>query len=231
MNGLIPHHYAGGKLEGSVQVAGVETAHHPPREIALQVGYVFQNPENQLFALTVEKNVSFALENAGMEPTEIRARVDWALNSVGMLELRKRAPYDLSGGQQQRVAVASALALKPAILIMDEPTSYLDPLSSKSLVALAAELNRTLGMTVIIVEHKLELAAIYATRIAILKLGEIVRDGEPRGVLFDPETAQLAVSVPKVVQVYRGLGRPRSKREKITLDPIEAGRTLRSKAK
>jgi energy-coupling factor transporter ATP-binding protein EcfA2 len=231
LNGLIPHRYAGGKIEGSVTVSGLNTSRHPANEIALHCGYVFQNPENQLFALTVEKNVSFALENAGMEPSEIRARIEWALRSVGMLELRKRPPYDLSGGQQQRVAIASALALKPEILIMDEPTAYLDPLTSKSIIGLAAELNKSLGMTIILVEHKLETAALFASRITILKSGLIARDGEVRDILFGDDLEELAVSVPKTILVYKQLRKRKSTIERMPLDPIEAGRSLRKISK
>lgn len=231
LNGLIPNRYAGGKIEGSVRVSGLDTSRHQASEIALHCGYVFQNPENQLFALTVEKNVSFALENAGMEPSEIRSRVDWALGSVGMLELRKRPPYDLSGGQQQRVAIASALALKPEILILDEPTAYLDPLTSKSIIGLAAGLNQSQGMTIILVEHKLETAVLYASRITILKSGQIVRDGDVRDILFADDLGDLAVSAPKAILVYKALGKRKSTLEKMPLDPVEAGRTLRKKSK
>ncbi len=231
LNGLIPHHYAGGKLEGSVKVAGLDTSQHSASEIALHAGYVFQNPENQLFALTVEKNVSFGLENAGLAPSEIRDQVEWALGAVGMLQLRKRAPYDLSGGQQQRVAVASALAIKPEILIMDEPTAYLDPLTARSIIGLAGELNRNLEMTIILVEHKLDIAATFADRIGVIESGQVVRAGEPRNILFEPGLEELAVSVPRVILVYKALGRPKSKREKILLDPMEAGRSLGKRLK
>ncbi len=231
LSGLIPQHYAGGKLDGAVRVAGLDTSQHRANEIALHCGFVFQNPENQLFALTVEKNVSFALENAGMDPSEIRARVDSALNSVGMLELRKRAPYDLSGGQQQRAAVASALAIKPEILILDEPTAYLDPLTANSIMGLTAELNRNLGMTILLVEHRLDAAAIFASRLMIMKAGQIVHDGAPRDILFRDDLEQLGVSIPKVVLVYKALGTPKSKWQKIALQPLEAGRNLRRRPK
>ncbi len=231
LSGLIPQHYAGGKLDGAVRVAGLDTSQHSANQVALHCGFVFQNPENQLFALTVEKNVSFALENAGMDPAEIRARVEWALNSVGMLELRKRPPYDLSGGQQQRVAVASALAIKPEILILDEPTAYLDPLTANSVMGLTAELNRNLGMTILLVEHRLDAAAVFASRLMIMKAGQVVQDAAPREILFGDDLEKLAVSVPKVVLVYKALGMSKSRREKIALEPMEAGRNLRKRPK
>lgn len=226
INGLIPSHYAGGRLEGSVRVAGLETSRHAVSEIAARVGYVFQNPENQLFALTVEKNVSFGLENIGLNPDEIGRRVEWALKSVGMLELRKRAPYDLSGGQQQRVAIAAALALKPELLIMDEPTSYLDPVASRDVITLAGELNRTLGMTILLVEHRVEVAAPHATRLLIMKEGRIVRDGDARKILLEDDMAQLGVPVPKTLLLYKSLASGKSRREKAPLDAEETVRYL-----
>ncbi len=231
LSGLIPQHYTGGKLDGAARVAGLDTSQRPANEIALHCGFVFQNPENQLFALTVEKNVSFALENIGMDPSEIRARVEWALNSVGMLELRKRAPYDLSGGQQQRAAIASALAIKPEILILDEPTAYLDPLTANSIMDLTAELNRSLGMTILLVEHRLDAAAVFASRLMVMKAGQVVQDGAPREILFGDDLEQLAVSVPKVILVYKALGTSKSRRQKIALEAAEAGRGLRKRPK
>jgi len=118
-NGLIPHFY-GGKLEGEITVSGLQVSEHPIHELAQHVGMVFQNPENQLFALSVEKDVAFGLENLGVPREEIRERVDWALKMAGIYGLKDRAPYELSGGQQQRVALASVLAMQPEIIVLDE---------------------------------------------------------------------------------------------------------------
>jgi energy-coupling factor transporter ATP-binding protein EcfA2 len=172
MNGLIPNRYAGGKMTGSVIVAGLDTSSHPANKIALHCGYVFQNPENQLFALTVEKNVSFALENGGMDPSEIRERVDWALSSVGLLELRKRAPYDLSGGQQQRVAIASALALKPEILIMDEPTASLDGDTGVAILSFVRKNVLNNDRCILVVTHDDRIYQ-FATRILQMEDGQL----------------------------------------------------------
>ncbi|HDO42341.1 MAG TPA: ABC transporter ATP-binding protein, partial [Candidatus Bathyarchaeota archaeon] len=158
LNGLIPHFY-GGKLEGELTVAGLKTTEHAIYEIARHVGLVFQNPENQLFALTVEKDVAFGLENLGVPRDEIRRRVDWALKITGIYELKDRAPFELSGGQQQRVAIASVLAMQPEIIVLDEPTSSLDPLSAKNILDVIHRLNKDLGITIILVEHRLDLAS------------------------------------------------------------------------
>jgi len=111
-NGLIPHFYQG-EMKGEITVAGLNIVKHEISELARQVGLVFQNPENQLFALSVEKDVAFGLENLGVPREEMRKRVDWALNLTGTYGLRERAPHELSGGQQQRVAIASVLAMQP----------------------------------------------------------------------------------------------------------------------
>lgn len=200
-NGLIPHFY-GGNLEGDVIVAGLNTREHPIYELAKHVGLVFQNPENQLFALTVEKDVAFGLENLGLPREEIRRRVDWALKVTGIYDLKDRAPFELSGGQQQRVAIASVLAMQPEIIVLDEPTSFLDPLSAKSILESIYQLNRELGITVILVEHRLDLAVRYANRVIIMDQGRIILDNSPREVFLDARVKLIGVGLPKVVRLY-----------------------------
>ncbi|MEM2092443.1 MAG: ATP-binding cassette domain-containing protein, partial [Candidatus Bathyarchaeia archaeon] len=200
-NGLIPHFY-GGNLEGEIIVAGLKPTEHPIYEMARHVGLVFQNPENQLFALTVEKDVAFGLENIGLPRDEIRRRVDWALKVTGIYDLKDRAPFELSGGQQQRVAIASVLAMQPEIIVLDEPTSFLDPLSAKSILEIIHRLNRDLEITVILVEHRLDLAARYADRVIIMDRGQIILDGEPRRVFLDERARLIGVGIPKVVRLY-----------------------------
>ncbi|MBS7604764.1 ATP-binding cassette domain-containing protein [Candidatus Bathyarchaeota archaeon] len=200
-NGLIPHFY-GGNLEGDVIVAGLNTREHPIYELAKHVGLVFQNPENQLFALTVEKDVAFGLENLGLPREEIHRRVDWALRVTGIYDLKDRAPFELSGGQQQRVAIASVLAMQPEIIVLDEPTSFLDPLSAKSILESIYQLNRELGITVILVEHRLDLAVRYANRVIIMDQGRIILDNSPREVFLDARVKLIGVGLPKVVRLY-----------------------------
>lgn len=203
-NGLIPHFY-GGKLEGDLVVAGLKVSEHPIYELARHVGLVFQNPENQLFALSVEKDVAFGLENLGMPRDEIKKRVDWALQMTGIEDLRERAPHELSGGQQQRVAIACVLAMQPEVIVLDEPTSFLDPLGAQKIFEEVNDLNKKLGITVVLVEHRLDLASKYANHVIVVDEGKIVLDGEPREV-FTSETARLiGVGIPKATRLYQVL--------------------------
>ena len=201
-NGLIPHFYPG-KLEGQITVAGFDVLKHPIHELAKHVGLVFQNPENQLFALSVEKDVAFGLENLGVQREEMRKRVNWALNLAGILNLRERAPHELSGGQQQRVAIASVLAMQPEIIVLDEPTSFLDPLGAEKIFRVIHDLNRDLGITVVLVEHRLDLTARYANHIIIMDNGKVVLDGEPRGILSSEEARLVGVGIPKPTRLFQ----------------------------
>jgi len=201
-NGLIPHFYQG-ELKGEVFVTGLKVAEHPIYELAKHVGLVFQNPENQLFALSVEKDVAFGLENLGMAREEIRKRVDWAMKLTGIYELRERAPNELSGGQQQRVAIASVLAMQPEVIVLDEPTSFLDPLGAKKIFEVIYELNRKLGITVVLVEHRLDLTARYADHIIIMDNGKVVLEGKPREILSSEEARLIGVGIPKATRLYQ----------------------------
>ncbi len=201
-NGLIPHFYHG-ELTGEIAVAGLNVIEHSINELARHVGLVFQNPENQLFALSVEKDVAFGLENLGVQREEMRKKVDWALNLTGTYDLRERAPHELSGGQQQRVAISSVLAMQPEVIVLDEPTSFLDPLSAKNIFEVIYELNKTLGITVMLVEHRLDLTARYADHIIIMDEGKIVADGAPREILSSEETRLIGVGIPKATRLYQ----------------------------
>ena len=186
-------------------VAGLNVADHQIHELARHVGLVFQNPENQLFALSVEKDVAFGLENLGIPRDEIRKRVDWALGIASITDLRERAPHELSGGQQQRVAIASVLAMQPDVMVLDEPTSFLDPLGAHQIFEVIHELNKSLGITVVLVEHRLDLASKYADHVIVMNEGKIVLDGTPREV-FNTEKARLiGVGIPKATRLYQVL--------------------------
>lgn len=200
-NGLIPHFY-NGELKGDLLVAGMKVGEHPIYDMAKQVGLVFQNPENQLFALSVEKDVAFGLENLGMPRDDMRKRVDWALQMTGIDELRDRAPHELSGGQQQRVAIASVLAMQPEIMIFDEPTSFLDPLGAQNIFEVINDLKVKLGVTVVLVEHRLDLASKYADQVIIMDAGKVVLDGEPRKIFDSEEAWLLGVGIPKSVRLW-----------------------------
>jgi len=203
-NGLIPHFY-NGNLEGKIEVAGLNVANHKIPELARHVGLVFQNPENQLFALSVEKDVAFGLENFAMPRDEMRKRVDWALQMAGITELSERPPHELSGGQQQRVAIASVLAMQPDIMILDEPTSFLDPVGAQKIFEVISELNKKLGITLILVEHRLDLAAKYANNVIVMDEGSVVLNGTPREIFTSEEARLIGVGIPKATKLYQHL--------------------------
>jgi energy-coupling factor transporter ATPase len=224
-NGLIPHFY-NGKLEGEIIISGFRVKDHPIHKLAQHVGMVFQNPENQLFALSVEKDVAFGLENLGLSRIEMRERVDWALETTGIADLKNRAPFELSGGQQQRVAIASVLAMKPEIILFDEPTSFLDPAGAKQIFEVISDLNRKIGITIILVEHRLDLVARLADRIIVMEKGRIVLDGKPRIVLNSESARLIGVGIPKVTRLYQILKAKNLELNKIPLSSDEAYQAL-----
>ncbi len=208
LNGLVPHFYPG-EMRGELLVEGRNVLSLPTSEISRMVGYVFQNPENQLFALTVEKDVAFGPENLGLSRQEIRDRVEWAMRVTGVTALKDYAPYELSGGQQQRVALAGVLAMKPAVLVLDEPTSFLDPVTAEGVMKAVADLRLELGISVIVVEHRLDLVSRYADRMIVMDKGSIVADGSMEDVLdqhYD-QLAGLGVGIPRVSELWAMLKR------------------------
>jgi energy-coupling factor transporter ATPase len=203
-NGLIPRFYKG-ELKGQVIVAGQDVTYKQTFDMAKHVGLVFQNPENQLFALSVEKDVAFGLENLGMSREEMRNRVNWALNLTGIYDLRERSPHEVSGGQQQRVAIASVLAMQPEIIVLDEPTSFLDPLSAERIFEVIYKLNQEQGITVVLVEHRLDLTAKYTNHLVVMDRGKICFEGTPRDIFCSEEISRIGVGIPKATLLYKKL--------------------------
>jgi energy-coupling factor transporter ATP-binding protein EcfA2 len=203
-NGLIPNFY-GGELKGDLTVHGLSIRENSTSSLAQHVGFVFQNPENQLFALSVEKDIAFGLENLAFPRDEMRKRVDWAMDLVGISDLKDSAPFELSGGQQQRVAIACVLAMQPDLLVLDEPTSFLDPVAAKNLFEIVSRLNKDLNLTTILVEHRLDLLSTYATRFLVMDKGKIVADGSPRDVLMSKNVESLGIGLPKVTRLFQML--------------------------
>jgi len=203
-NGLVPHFYQG-ELKGEISVSGIDTLKHHTYEMAKHVGLVFQNPENQLFALSIEKDVAFGLENVGVPREEMRRKVDWALNQTGIYDIRERSPHEISGGQQQRVAIAAVLAMEPEIIVLDEPTSFLDPLSAEKIFEVIYKLNKEQGITVILVEHRLDLTAKYANHLIVMDQGSVRYEGNPRQILSNEETRLIGVGIPKATLLYQML--------------------------
>lgn len=200
LNGLIPNFYSG-NLEGGLEVNGLNIIGKSTAELATQIGFVFQNPENQLFSLSVERDVAFGLENLAVPREEAIERTQWAMKATGVYDLRDKAPYELSGGQQQRAAIAGVLAMRPSILVLDEPTSFLDPRSAEEIIAVIAKLNRDLGLTTVLVEHRLDIVSRHATRIVVMDKGRIALDGPPAEVYGD--TARLiGIGLPRVTMLF-----------------------------
>jgi energy-coupling factor transporter ATP-binding protein EcfA2 len=225
INGLIPHMYPG-ELQGTVTVDGREVAATPMSSLAQTVGILFQNPENQIFMFSVERDVAFGLQNLGMPREEMRARVDETLKMLGITDLALRAPHELSDGQKQRVALAGVIAMRPKLIILDEPTSLLDPRTALDVVDLIEGLNRNHGITFVVVEHRLELLTPMADRLVVLDGGRKVMDGEPMEILSDGRAAGFGVSVPPISRLYDSLGREGVKLPRVPHSPEELAEEL-----
>lgn len=186
LSGFIPHHFKG-SYRGQINVAGMDLPQCSLGEIAGQIGLVFSNPFNQISGarFTVEEEVAFGLENLGRPPAEMRERVAHILEATGLAEVAKRSPYALSGGQQQRLALASMLVMEPRLLVLDEPTSQLDPLGKIEVFSVLDHLAKERNMTVVLVEHELEWIGNFADRVVVMHKGRIINDGSPREVLTD----------------------------------------------
>jgi energy-coupling factor transport system ATP-binding protein len=194
LNGLVPH-FTGGKLNGRVAVAGCDAAKVGPQGLSRVVGFVFQDPEAQFVVDRVEDEIAFALENAAIPPAEMRVRVAEVLSLLELSHLRDRSLETLSGGEKQRVAIAAALALRPRVLVLDEPTSQLDPQSAQGVLDALVHLNRELGLTIILAEHRLERVVAHTDRLVYLPdSDEPVLSGPPRQVL-----SQMALTPPLVL--------------------------------
>ncbi|MCC6453363.1 MAG: ATP-binding cassette domain-containing protein [Caldilineaceae bacterium] len=199
INGLVPH-FSGGTLTGNVRVLGLDPVAATPQVMSRHVGFVFQDPEAQFVMDRVEDEIAFALENAAMSPQEMRVRVEETLDLLDLAPLRSRPLAELSGGEKQRVAIAAALALRPAILVLDEPTSQLDPKSAEDVLNALARLNSDLGLTVILAEHRLERVLPFADQLLYLP-------GEGGAPLLDNPRSVLPVmeQVPPLVRLAKQL--------------------------
>ena len=206
LNGLIPH-ASGGKLSGSVRVNGVSVTQQPIAVTCQQVGLLFQNPEEQLFCIIVEDEIAFGLENQGLPSHEIDRRIDSALTQVGLVGFRNRQIASLSSGQKQRVALACVCAMQPQILLLDEPTSYLDPQATHDILKIIRDLNRDLGITVIVAGHQVNEIAPLCSRVWLMNDGELVSDLPIDQAFTDLDRySQFGVQVPELAQVAEQLG-------------------------
>jgi energy-coupling factor transporter ATPase len=207
LNGIVPH-LTGGVIRGRVLVDGLDTRSTPVAELARRVGVVFQDPETQIFNPNVEAEVAFGLENLGIPRAEMRARIDWALAKVGMQAFAGSPPAHLSGGQKQRVAIATILAMRPRVLVLDEPTANLDPAGKTEVLQAVAELRRSGNSTVVFVSHESDFIAELSDRVVVLNEGAVALQGNPAEVFAQTDELQaIGLQLPQVCEVARQLNR------------------------
>lgn len=206
LNGIIPH-FQGGKLQGAINLQGISIFKRNTAQISRLVGSVFQDPEAQIISTEVEQELAFGPENLGFPPREIERRISEALELAGIKELRHRPTVNLSGGEKQRVAIAAALAMLPEILLLDEPTSELDPVGTEEIFQVLSKLNKEHGITIVMIEQKTEQLAAYANRLLILNGGTVAMEGEPWQVFARRnELEEIGVKIPQVTQLAGMLG-------------------------
>lgn len=199
LNGIVPHHYTG-DFYGSVIANGIDTVEVHPEQLSAFIGSVFQDIDGQMVASIVEDELLFGLENFGIPHEEIETRVNEALDTIGIAHLRYRSISSLSGGQKQKVAIAAIVALRPTVLLLDEPTGELDPQSSLQIFQMLRTLNKDHGMTIIVVEQKIMLLCEFVHHLVVMHEGEILHQGPVRQVLQNAsELEQIGINVPRIV--------------------------------
>lgn len=188
--------------DGKVIIDGLDTSNEESIwSIRSKTGMVFQNPDNQIVATIVEEDVAFGPENLGIEPLEIRKRVDDSLKTVGMYQYRRHEPHLLSGGQKQRVAIAGVLAMKPKCIVFDESTAMLDPKGREEVVSTIMDLNKNSHITIVLITHYME-EAINADRIVVMDKGKVIKSGKPREVFKDVKTMkEIGLDVPQMTEL------------------------------
>ncbi|MFJ7725208.1 energy-coupling factor ABC transporter ATP-binding protein [Neobacillus sp. NPDC097160] len=204
--GLVPHFYKGA-YGGKVVVDGLEVKSHTIADVSLKVGMVFQNPFTQVTGskMTVYEEIAFGLENIGLPRPEIIERIDYVLNLLKIEHVKDQNPFDLSGGQMQRMAIASIIAMKPDILVLDEPTSQLDPAGSEEVFTAIQNLSKQ-GITVILAEHKMEKVAQYCDRVLLLHDGKMVDMDSPAKVFSRKDLKDHGIVAPVYTRVCKALG-------------------------
>tara|TARA_B100000902_G_scaffold2533_1_gene3201 strand:+ start:4396 stop:5229 length:834 start_codon:yes stop_codon:yes gene_type:complete len=193
INGIVPN-MINADMFGKIEVAGEVPPKIPVRELASKVGSVFDNPEFQMSQLTVFEEVALGLQNLGVDKETIIENITTSLELVGLAGFEERSPFEISGGQQQRLAMASALSMKPQILVLDEPTSNLDPIGKEEVFTVTRKINQEEGLTVIIAEHEVEVIAEYADKVILLEQGKITQVGTPEELF------------PKIVEMQSNVG-------------------------
>ena len=224
--GFVPHFFKG-EITGTVEVAGIESGKSSLHEWVLNVGLAFQNPFNQISGAkyTVFEEIAFGLENIGIPRDEMKQRVENAMKLTGISDLADRSPYSLSGGQQQRVALTSILVMQPKVLVLDEPTSQMDPIGTREVFGVIRTMAEK-GMTVVLVEHKMEWIANFADRVIALHQGQILLDGKPSDVLTSELLAEKGFGISRYTSMARKakeLGFWKREKLPVTLDEAVEG--------
>jgi len=202
LNGLVPK-VTNGNLEGEIVINGKDVRDYKVHQMASDVGIIFQNPDTQLFSLTVVKDVAFGPENLGMPKEEILGRIDRAMRIVGMEDMRDRFIFTLSGGEKQRVAIAGTLAMEPYIMVLDEPTSDLDPVGTGEVLSLVRRLNQEKDMTIILIEHKIDEVVHLADRVVVMDRGKIIMDDTPDKIFGDghDQLKSIGIALPQLSEI------------------------------
>jgi energy-coupling factor transport system ATP-binding protein len=202
LNGLVPHFY-GGAIAGTVSVAGMDTMKHTVAQLSLKVGLVFQDPSNQFSGVStrVDEEVAFGMSMMGYSREDMKSRTDEVLRIVGLEKLGSRSPYELSGGQQQRLAIATVLAVRPEIIVLDEPTAQLDPIGKTEVLQTMRKLNKQ-GYTIIVAEHEIEALATFSDRLILLNEGCMVALGDTRSILTEVrKLKEVGIDPPSVTEL------------------------------
>ncbi len=216
MNGLIPQFYPG-YYKGSVEVNGKDTAETPIAELSMEIGIVFQNPENQLISMNVEHEIAFGMENLGLPREEMVKRMQEVIKLTEIEHILDKAPFELSGGEQQRVALASILALKPKILILDEPTGLLDPHMAEKIISLLKKIQNEKKTTIIISEHRMDLIIPIADEIILISDGKVLEHDTKENVINGNTFKNLNINKPVIYSIFSQL-----KKEKLYNNKIPA---------
>ena len=225
--GIIPHHYPG-DYYGRISVSGLDPVEASLTDLSRLVGLVFQDVDSQIISTMVEDEILYGLENFGIPHAEIPERIRLALAQAGIANLQDRTVASLSGGQRQKVAIASILALRPRVLVLDEPTGELDPVSSRQVFSLLKQLRKEHGVTVIVIEQKIMLLCEFAEQLAVLDHGAVLRQGPTREVLAHAEELlALGVNCPRVTTLSRLLSRRLGRELPVCVNLEEAEETAR----
>ncbi|RLE57445.1 MAG: ABC transporter ATP-binding protein [Thermoprotei archaeon] len=206
LTGLIPHFY-GGELRGKITVCGLDVSTSDIAEVTSKVAAVFQDPEAQILMLITEDELAYPLENLGLPPSVIVERVEWVAKLLGLEGIRYRRTFELSGGEKQRVVLATALVQLPEILVLDEPSTWLDPLTSKKLINEVVRIHHEHGITVVIAEHRLELVMPHSSKVIVLHNGKVLYFGDVGSALEGDYLLKANVGDPYIVRLWKYLGR------------------------